>query len=335
MQSYGPHPFFMHLRDGEEGNLLPGIRIDDMGMKTVANDLDNARVWFDEVQLPKEALLNKFCDINENNEYVQKGEKMRIEVIGQRLLTGRMAIAESALVSCRVLHMKTEEYARQKVCNGLSGETSLYSMPQLKSVFDTSYREIDSLMRYTAAVEEKLNECLRHGTIPDSNLVDAVSVCKTRAVSLAVERSHALRLEVGSYALMHETGFELIDMFLCCKFAEGDSRILQMKLMRDRLKKLKKDGAFNTLMQVFGNDGKEALAALKLAQKLQPAGRDLKKMDALFTENWQDIYRLATLIEDRHIASLPGKEFLEPVENRFRPAALDYDAEWKQKLGKK
>ena len=44
------------------------------------------------------------------------------------------------------------------------------------------------------------------GTIPDSNLVDAVSVCKTRAVSLAVERSHALRLEVGSYALMHETG---------------------------------------------------------------------------------------------------------------------------------
>jgi hypothetical protein len=46
----------------------------------VANDLDNARVWFDQVQLPKSALLNKFCDINDNNEYVQKGEKMRIEV---------------------------------------------------------------------------------------------------------------------------------------------------------------------------------------------------------------------------------------------------------------
>lgn len=85
------------------------------------------------------------------------------QVIGQRLLTGRMAIAESALVSCRVLHMKTEEYARKKVCNGLAGETSLYSMPQLKSVFDISYRELDSLMRYTAAVEERLNACLRNG----------------------------------------------------------------------------------------------------------------------------------------------------------------------------
>jgi acyl-CoA oxidase len=49
----------------------------------------------------------------------------------------------------------------------------------------------------------------------------------------------AARFQVGSYALMHGTGFELMDMLLCCKFAEGDSRILQMKLARDRLKKVR------------------------------------------------------------------------------------------------
>jgi acyl-CoA oxidase len=130
-KSYGPHPFFLHLRD-EEGGLLPGIRIEDMGTKTVANDLDNARVWFDQVKMPKNALLNKFADI-QDNEYVQTGEeKMRIEVIGQRLLTGRIAIAEAALISSRVLHMRTEEYAKQKICNGLAGETTLSEMPQLK-----------------------------------------------------------------------------------------------------------------------------------------------------------------------------------------------------------
>jgi acyl-CoA oxidase len=91
-KSYGPHPFLMQLRD--EGNsLLPGIRIDDMGTKTVANDLDNARVWFEHVKLPKEALLNRFADIDEHGEYVQLGkERMRIEVIGQRLLTGRQVV---------------------------------------------------------------------------------------------------------------------------------------------------------------------------------------------------------------------------------------------------
>ena len=92
-------------------------------------------------------------------------------------------------------------------------------------------------------------------------------------------RAHALRLEVGSYALMHKTGFELMDMLLCCKFAEGDSRILQMKLARDRLKQVKKDGAMGTLGKAFGSDGKEALAALNLARKLAPAGRDLAKME--------------------------------------------------------
>jgi acyl-CoA oxidase len=108
-KSHGPHAFLMTLRDGEGGELLPGIRVEDMGYKTIANDLDNARVWFDSVRLPKASLLRKFADIDTTapggGAYVQvrNGERMRIEVIGQRLLTGRIAIAEAALVSARVL----------------------------------------------------------------------------------------------------------------------------------------------------------------------------------------------------------------------------------------
>lgn len=123
--SHGPHAFFMQLRNKDTMELMDGITIKDMGTKTVANDLDNARVWFDQVKLPKSALLNKFADI-QNDKYIQVGdERMRIEVIGQRLMTGRQAIAEAALVAARVLHMKTEEYAETKVCNGLDGERSL------------------------------------------------------------------------------------------------------------------------------------------------------------------------------------------------------------------
>jgi acyl-CoA oxidase len=38
---------------------------------------------------------------------------------------------------------------------------------------------------------------------------------------------------VGSYALMDGTGFGHTDFLQCCKFAEGDSRILSQKLSRD------------------------------------------------------------------------------------------------------
>lgn len=45
----GPHPFLLRMRDGPSGSLSPGISVVDMGHKTVANDLDNARIKFQNV----------------------------------------------------------------------------------------------------------------------------------------------------------------------------------------------------------------------------------------------------------------------------------------------
>jgi len=46
---------------------------------------------------------------------------------------------------------------------------------------------------------------------------------------------------------MDGTGFENMDFITCCKFAEGDSRILMLKMARDRMnlfkKKLEKGGS--------------------------------------------------------------------------------------------
>lgn len=36
---------------------------------------------------------------------------------------------------------------------------------------------------------------------------------------------------------MDKTGFEHVDFLQCCKFAEGDSRILGQKMARDTMKK--------------------------------------------------------------------------------------------------
>ena len=170
--------------------------------------------------------------------------------------------------------MKTETYAQGKVCNGLAGETSLASMPHLAAVFEESYAALDGMIAFAAEVEARLCAHLRAGTIPDDDLVEAISVCKIKCIDVAIQTSHALRQEVGSYALMHGTGFELADMFLCCKFAEGDSRILQQKLTRDRLRKIQKGGVPAAVAECFDpSNASEAYSALLLAQKLAPAGR--------------------------------------------------------------
>ena len=76
----------------------------------------------------------------------------------------------------------------------------------------------------------------------------------------------------------------------------------------------------------------ESVNALKLAQKLAPAGRDIKKLGELMDEHWSDIYELADQICERHINDSPGGEFLEPCVARLSGANFDFDSEWKDKI---
>ena len=183
------------------------------------------------------------------------------------MLTGRLAIAEAALVSARVLHAKTEAHAAQKVCNGLGGEVKLAELPQIAATLADGFAELDRLLAYCHGVEQRLAACLRVGAIPGAALVEEIAVAKIRAIAAAVERTHLLRQEVGSYALMDHTGFELVDMFLCCKFAEGDSRILQQKLARDRLKALQHGGAMSVLAALGRGEWREVAAAVSLQKR--------------------------------------------------------------------
>ena len=130
---YGPHGFVVRLREGESGKPMPGISMVDMGKKTTGNDLDNARINFDNVWLDKDALLSKYATI-EDDKYVQTtAERMRLEVIGQRLLTGRLAIAQAGLMFAKKLYEKTLEFAKQRQVWTPKGAPpmSLSQLPQL------------------------------------------------------------------------------------------------------------------------------------------------------------------------------------------------------------
>lgn len=45
---------------------LPGITIEDMGMKMALNGIDNGRLIFKNVSVPRINMLNKLADVNEN-----------------------------------------------------------------------------------------------------------------------------------------------------------------------------------------------------------------------------------------------------------------------------
>ena len=227
----------------DDGNLVDNVTMDDMGRKTVGNDLDNAWIHFDQVELPQSAMLNRFADINENGEYVLNVPGIRpFDMIGQRLFTGRVAVAQAALTFRKQLYEKTKLYTDTKKCwvpkvSNSSDLPALSDIPQLIELFDEEMDRYNEMETFLNICEEELSACLKENSMPNIDLIEAIAVAKVKAVEESIEMTFRLKQEVGSYALMEGSGFEQMDFLQCCKFAEGDSRILMLKMARDRLSK--------------------------------------------------------------------------------------------------
>ena len=66
----GVHAFVVPIR--EDGRPLAGVRIEDDGAKMGLNGVDNGRLWFDQVRVPREALLNRFADVYRGRHLLQR-----------------------------------------------------------------------------------------------------------------------------------------------------------------------------------------------------------------------------------------------------------------------
>jgi len=275
-KSHGPHGFLIDFR--VDGKVVPGIELGDMGRKTVGNDLDNAWIAFD-CRVPRSCLLCRYTEVDASGNYVQKKKGIRtMEMIGQRLFTGRVAVAQAALTFARQLYASTRKFADEKACWAPKGQRpALGSIPQLKHLFVEADQALGRVERFAAVCEAQLCKCLRADAIPPTPLCDAIAVAKVRCVETAIPLCFRLKQEVGSYALMGDTGFEQTDFLQCCKFAEGDSRVLMQKMARDRVKQ-----------QVSSAPEEEEICV-----QLRSGGP--QKWD----DNWEQVYRLAELVMDR------------------------------------
>ena len=64
----GVNAFLVRIRD-EQGKVVPGVRIVDMGVKLGLNGVDNGALFFDNIRIPREYMLNKYGDVNESGTF--------------------------------------------------------------------------------------------------------------------------------------------------------------------------------------------------------------------------------------------------------------------------
>ncbi|MGO1538808.1 MAG: acyl-CoA dehydrogenase family protein [Leucobacter sp.] len=95
---HGVHAFYVPIRT-PEGELLPGVGSEDDGVKGGLNGIDNGRLHFTQVRIPRENLLNRYGDVAADGTYTSP-----IESPGRRFFTmigtlvqGRVSLDGSAV----------------------------------------------------------------------------------------------------------------------------------------------------------------------------------------------------------------------------------------------
>lgn len=99
----GVHAFIVQIRDSD-GNVYPNIRIADCGHKIGLNGVDNGRIWFDNVRIPRENLLNSVADVTPDGRYLSaiKDPDQRFAAFLAPLTSGRVMIAVTAIYISKI-----------------------------------------------------------------------------------------------------------------------------------------------------------------------------------------------------------------------------------------
>jgi acyl-CoA oxidase len=101
-ESHGVHALVVPLRNAA-GHVLPGIRIEDDGLKGGLNGVDNGMIWFDQVRVPREALLNRYGDVSTDGVYsspIENANKRFFTMLGT-LVQGRVCISAASVSAAK------------------------------------------------------------------------------------------------------------------------------------------------------------------------------------------------------------------------------------------
>ncbi len=98
----GVHAFVVPIRD-ENGRTRPGVEIEDCGLKEGLNGVDNGRLAFDRVRIPRQNLLDRFATVAADGTYdspIASPDRRFFTMLGT-LVGGRISVAGAALSAAR------------------------------------------------------------------------------------------------------------------------------------------------------------------------------------------------------------------------------------------
>lgn len=101
---HGVHAFYVPIRDPRTGEFLPGVGGEDDGLKGGLNGIDNGRLWFDHVRVPRTDLLNRYGDVAPDGTYTSPiaSPGRRFFTMLGTLVQGRVSLDGAAVNAAKI-----------------------------------------------------------------------------------------------------------------------------------------------------------------------------------------------------------------------------------------
>ena len=102
-ENHGVHALVVPVRD-EQGGTAPGVRIEDCGQKIGLNGVDNGRLWFDDVRVPRTSLLDRYAVVTEDGRYfseIENKDRRFFTMLGT-LVQGRVCVGGAGINASKV-----------------------------------------------------------------------------------------------------------------------------------------------------------------------------------------------------------------------------------------
>jgi acyl-CoA oxidase len=101
-ESRGVHALVVPIRD-DRGRPCPGVSIEDCGHKAGLNGVDNGRLAFNQVRVPRDALLDRYATVDADGTYSSpiESETKRFFTMLGTLVQGRVSVSGAALSAAK------------------------------------------------------------------------------------------------------------------------------------------------------------------------------------------------------------------------------------------